>query len=587
MILSNRIAKAKSNHFFGTLLLALLLSHTLFLSSGFCLPDDWHIDVVDTSLGYLSGESAVALDSSGNPHIAYFEGNNDDLRYAHWDGSCWQISTVDAEAIIYWGNPSIAIDSADSPHIAYYEYGDGDLRYAYWDGSSWQISVVDGELDVGECNHLVMDSLDRPHIAYFSTSLGDIKYARWDGSIWHIETVDDDAGGLTQSVSLALDDNEYPHITYCSHAALTYAHWDGSSWQIDTLESVGSGVVGVYSSIALDSNDYPHISYGYYNIGGTIIQRLQYRYWTGTYWYVEVVDEDSSGTAPNILSLDSLDHPCIAYIGYWGITYAHWDGTSWQITVIEGDYTSPSGSSGGLSLDLNEYDQPSISYDYSVDYDTELRYAWYGETHGIILENFSAKPQDTAVNLTWQVYTTEGEEIIGFDLYRRELSTEYNPLGGDGYHRLPDDEWLKINPSLITGENPYSYTDNDVEVNTAYEYTLEAVLADDSPETLGTAQATTGQPTSFAILKLYPNPASNYLTCLLSVPQAGNVEIKLYDLAGRMVMKRNFNVCGPMQLEVVLDVSGVADGVYILFASVEGMEDVARVVVCRYVNFLD
>jgi len=49
----------------------------------------------------------------------------------------------------------------------------------------------------------------------------------------------------------------------------------------------------------------------------------------------------------------------------------------------------------------------------------------------------------------------------------------------DGHPPLREDDaniWLKINSSLITGENPYAYTDCDVERGVTYEYQLSAVL---------------------------------------------------------------------------------------------------------------
>jgi len=114
-----------------------------------------------------------------------------------------------------------------------------------------------------------------------------------------------------------------------------------------------------------------------------------------------------------------------------------------------------------------------------------------------------------------------------------------------------------------------------------YEYELEAVLADETAETLGTTQATTAQPTTFAILSLYPNPASETMTCLLSVPNAGTVDLQLYDLSGRMVWEKQINVSEPNEMSAVLDVSCLASGVYTLQATCGGLEASARCVVAR------
>jgi len=191
----------------------------------------------------------------------------------------------------------------------------------------------------------------------------------------------------------------------------------------------------------------------------------------------------------------------------------------------------------------------------------------------VCLLSFTATAEGSTISLRWQVQTTEDEDIIGFNLYRRPLVPEGDPAKG-GVSLTPEKEetWTQINPSLITGENPYSYTDSEVESGVAYEYKLEAML-DIGAETLGTTQTTAGlPPASFAILALYPNPASDTLTCLLALPSAGAVELALYDLSGRLVIERLIEVTEPSEMEVLLDVSGLASGVYTLRASSGGAE---------------
>jgi len=236
------------------------------------------------------------------------------------------------------------------------------------------------------------------------------------------------------------------------------------------------------------------------------------------------------------------------------------------------------GEHTSISLDPSDY--PHISYYDKSNYD--LKYSWYGYSLGVELSSFSAHPEDSAINLNWQIHTTEDEQIAGFNLYRREMVDEMSPLGEDMYPRLLDDDWLRINTYLITGQNPYAYTDSDVVPGVAYEYKLEAVLADDSAETLGTTQATAGlPPASFAILALYPNPASDYLKCLLALPKAGPVELSLYDLSGRLVLNQQLEATEPTELEAILDISGLASGVYTLQASGFGTTAEGRAVIAR------
>jgi hypothetical protein len=85
-----------------------------------------------------------------------------------------------------------------------------------------------------------------------------LRYAYWNGSGWSIETIDSE--GDLRIKSLALDSNDWPHISYYDYinGDLRYAYWNGTSWNIQIVESEGD--VGWFNSIAL-SNDLPHISY--------------------------------------------------------------------------------------------------------------------------------------------------------------------------------------------------------------------------------------------------------------------------------------------------------------------------------------
>jgi hypothetical protein len=67
---------------------------------------------------------------------------------------------------------SLALDSAGNPHIAYYDVDDRSLRYASFDGSRWQVSVVyaAGEQeDAGRFASLALDRNGKANIAFLGT----------------------------------------------------------------------------------------------------------------------------------------------------------------------------------------------------------------------------------------------------------------------------------------------------------------------------------------------------------------------------------------------------------------------------------
>jgi len=151
----------------------------------------WHHDVVDDNLGNFNViQSAVALDSGLNPHIAFF--SNDmfapELRYAYYDGTGWSVEVVD-DNLPWFGSTacSMVLDSLDRPHIVYgtlYQQvgGNSELRYATLDSTgAWVIEVIDSTDDAGELNSLAIDPQGYLHVAYFrgnpSTQDGEIMYA--------------------------------------------------------------------------------------------------------------------------------------------------------------------------------------------------------------------------------------------------------------------------------------------------------------------------------------------------------------------------------------------------------------------------
>jgi hypothetical protein len=388
------------------------------------------------------------------------------------------------------------------------------------------------------------------------------------GDSWHIESVDT-AGDVGYDTSIALDSSDYPHISYFDNTNrdLKYAYSTGSAWSIISVDTTGD--VGYFTSIALDSSNYPHISY--YDISNG---DLKYAYWTGSAWSITSVDTAGDVGWFTSIALDSSDNPYISYCDYdnGALKCAHWNGSAWSITSI--DATGDMRYCSSIALDSS--DNPHISY-----YDEgngDLKYARYGPNIAISLLSFTATAQENSVTLNWQVETTPpmagGEQIAGFNLYRREINNDIAAEVGNLGCR-----WMKVNSSLITGQNPYSYTDCACPAQGG-EYKLEAVLTDQSTETLGTTSCAPTRP-AFAITKVYPNPASDVLNIALTVPQAGEIVLELYDLTGRLVTSAAFTADSAGETSAKLDVSGLASGLYTLRAVQDGAEVTARAVVAR------
>jgi hypothetical protein len=172
---------------------------------------------------------------------------------------------------------SLALDSNGNPHIAYAEGGSssGSLKYAKkWLGSWGTPQTVDTTGGLIQHISLALDANDRPHIAYFDTAFQFfIHHTYWtsqpgQGSYWALEffVADQGNGACCQDISLALDANATPHISYYDavNNRLQYVTKSGAAQVIETPDpwAVWFGIDhGRYSSITLDANGKPRISY--------------------------------------------------------------------------------------------------------------------------------------------------------------------------------------------------------------------------------------------------------------------------------------------------------------------------------------
>jgi len=345
-----------------------------------------------------SSNPSLALDSFGNPHIACFDYSygNPEILYTRWNGNDW----VCADGSVYdppMGNdanvsrnsgrshhPSLALDSTGNPHIAWqdYSYGKSEILYTHWNGSDWLCADgtvydpasgnanVSTNSDSSSNPSIALDSSGNPHIVWQDYNYGNVEilYTHWDGSDWVCanRTVYDPARGNANvsrnssasiSPSFTLDSSGNPHIVWGDgnyiKREIFYTRWNGNDWVCadgtvfdPDLEpnpaniSKNSGH-SEYSSITLDSSDNLHIVWRC-DYDSHRNSEMLYIRWDGTDWVCangSVYDPDVE-TNPTIVSrnsgysyqpslaLDSFGNPHIAWDKY-DILYTHWNSSDW------------------------------------------------------------------------------------------------------------------------------------------------------------------------------------------------------------------------------------------------------------------
>ncbi|BCW97608.1 MAG: hypothetical protein KatS3mg024_0435 [Armatimonadota bacterium] len=156
----------------------------------------WQREMVEVKIASPS----VRIGPDGQPRVAYIQesGSSLVLRYAARNpGGTWSYETVRTMSFptAGWVSPkrgwcSLALDSSGNPNIAYYDTGVEQIRYVLKSGINWVVFVVDSSsADTGRPCAIAMDSLNRRYIAYLDATNGRIKIAYQTSSGWVQETL--------------------------------------------------------------------------------------------------------------------------------------------------------------------------------------------------------------------------------------------------------------------------------------------------------------------------------------------------------------------------------------------------------------
>ncbi|UCH50423.1 MAG: hypothetical protein JSV54_05210 [Chloroflexota bacterium] len=383
----------------------------------------WEIQIIDSAANVRAGESSsIALDSSGNPHISYTYVNTTfwagDLKYASYNGTHWNTETVvdsDPSYLIY--STSLALDSSDQPHISFYEsdqvHSEGSFKYASYNGTDWQIQTIESGVGstggADKVSSIAIDSFDNPHVSFSRlqttpTVTHIIKYASYNGTDWNTEVVN---SNCSMSNSLAFDSLDVPHISYNQDptgAYLGYATYNGTSW--NTTQVTTAWYRGKYNSIAIDSSDYPHISHTYVT-PSTYIGALNYAYMDGSGWHNGTADSVGDTGYWTSLALDGADHPHISYIidvppndsVPFSLKYASYNGTAWNTETVDTESYF-----AATSLALGSCGYPHISYyDETGPSTGDLTYARFIPAPGLAVSKGGSAVSKVGDNVTYWV----------------------------------------------------------------------------------------------------------------------------------------------------------------------------------------
>lgn len=349
----------------------------------------------------------------------------------------------------------------------------------------WHKEALD-TLDTSNDTCLVLDGLGHPRIVYIASS--DLKYACWDGADWSYVTIYH-SSSLTGLLDLVLDDDEYPHIAYCtfrvadSLTSYYYTYFDENGQHFCPIFE--TSFAAQYISLDLAADRTPHVSLGY--------MPYCYAYWDGELWYLErapgfgdiafdgagrptvatcwtndeltlavresggwteeTVDADVSSKMAS-LAYDSLNHPHISYYDSDAddLRYAYHDGSAWHVEILdtEGDV----GNYNSLALDSD--DLPHIAYYDATEDDLVYTYYAGGEWHREVVDSVGGVKLYASLTLDSydRPHISYNNDTLGAVMYARPVNEFFHLV-------WPERDELVEGPSLTLNWQDHEIPDLD------------------------------------------------------------------------------------------------------------------------------
>jgi hypothetical protein len=145
---------------------------------------------------------------------------------------------------------------------------------------------------------------------------------------------------------------------------------------------------------------------------------------------------------------------------------------------------------------------------------------------GVNLQDLAARANPRGVQVNWSVSGDTG--IVSYNIYRRRAGTGKDSLSG----------FARLNSAPIRGGNKLSYMDSSVAAGTSYEYGLGIMDNNGVEVHYGPVNVSTGKTgIAFRLYNNAPNPFANMTTLRYDISKSATVELRIYDLAGRMIRR--------------------------------------------------
>jgi hypothetical protein len=188
-------------------------------------------------------------------------------------------------------------------------------------------------------------------------------------------------------------------------------------------------------------------------------------------------------------------------------------------------------------------------------------------TTPVELISFTAETDNNNVVLNWKTATETNNS--GFEILRSGQNE--NNWGQIGFVE---------GRGTTTNESNYSFTDRDLSTGN-YEYKLKQIDYDGSFHYSNVVDITISEPTEFTLSQNYPNPFNPSTAIQYSIPESGNVKLKVFNSIGEEVatLVNNYKEAG--SYKVTFNANGLSSGIYYYKLSSNGFNQVKKMILLK------
>jgi hypothetical protein len=249
------------------------------------------------------------------------------------------------------------------------------LRFAWVsDGHTWHWVTLDS--NSGSDTSMARASDGFYHILYASaTGMG---WAVGANVVWTVSSVPIPGGVYPSNISMVLDRNDRPHVTYMNWAnggdhSFRYTYFDGVGWVTGSSEIIGADLwtptIGFSNTaLALDASGSPHVTYALPSDPINAYGDIRYATLSNGSWVHESLN--TQGVDPS-LRIGTDNVPRIAFTQGDDIIYASKPGATWVFESLAADVPWLTGASS-LTLALNAANVPYLSFEMGASEDLFL-----------------------------------------------------------------------------------------------------------------------------------------------------------------------------------------------------------------------